>query len=158
MIRSLPERMKAKLAWAKASSSRREKIRLLLEKTRDFWKRYKRSPSGMIGLFIMVFFVVMALFAPIIATHPDDPHSFKWAEINPAYAPPSRDFLFGTDFFGRDVFSLTVFGSRASLIVGILASLISIVLGTAVGLVSGYFGKVSDEILMRISDFFLVIP
>lgn len=157
MIRSLVGKMKVRLVGRNISSSRREKIRLLLRETRKIWKRYKRNSTGMIGLFIVIFFVVMALFAPFIATF-SEPASLEWADVNPAYASPSLEFLFGTDFYGRDVFSLTMFGSRPSLIVGLLASLISMILGTAVGLISGYLGKMTDEILMRITDFFLVIP
>ncbi len=157
MIRPFVEKTKVRLAARSLSSSRREKVALLLKKTREIWKRYKRNWAGMIGLSIVIFFVFMALFAPLIATFPE-PSSLKWADVNPKYAPPSLKFLFGTDFYGRDVFSLTMFGSRPSLIVGLLASLISMILGTVVGLVAGYLGKMTDEILMRITDFFLVIP
>jgi peptide/nickel transport system permease protein len=111
----------------------------------------------MAGLSVLVFFVIVAVFAPLLATH-QDPNSMKWADDANRYHPPSKDFLFGADWFGRDTYSLTVFGTRASLIVGFVASVISIVLGTTIGLVAGYFGKVSDEILMRFTDFFLVIP
>jgi peptide/nickel transport system permease protein len=78
--------------------------------------------------------------------------------VNPIYSPPSLKFPFGTDDYGRDIYSLTVLGSRASLTVGIVASVISMVLGTLVGVFSGYYGKMADEILMRFTDFFLVIP
>jgi peptide/nickel transport system permease protein len=139
------------------SDTRKEKIRLLEKSTNEIWKRYRRSLGGMIGLIILVFFIMMAVLAPFISTfeHPDE---ISWNRVNPSYAPPSSKFLFGTDYYGRDVYSLTVWGTRASLIVGFLASLISIVLGTTVGLAAGYFGKISDEILMRFTDFFLVIP
>jgi len=78
---------------------------------------------GMFGLYVIIFFLSMAILAPWISTH-DDPNSPTWARTNPVYAQPSLDYLFGTDYNGKDVYSLTVWGARASLLVGILASLI----------------------------------
>jgi len=139
------------------SESRRERIGLLLKSARNTWKQFRANIAGMIGFYLLVAFILMALFAPILSTH-NNPNSQKWAEDNPINHPPSLDYLFGTDANGKDVYSLTVWGARASLIVGILASLISIVLGTVVGMGAGFFGKVTDEVLMRLTDFFLVLP
>lgn len=135
----------------------KEKTLLFIAQARKVARQYRKSIGGMLGLVILTFFLVMAIFAPYIA-HFENPKSLSWSDVNPARASPSSDFWFGTDFYGRDVWSLTVWGSRASLTVGLLASLISIVLGTSVGLSAGYFGKFSDEFLMRLTDFFLVIP
>lgn len=135
----------------------REKAMLFFTSARKIARQYRRSVGGMLGLFILSFFLIMAIFAPYLARF-DDPKSLAWSDINPAREAPSSEFWFGTDFYGRDVWSLTVYGSRASLTVGLLASLISIVLGTSIGLSAGYFGKFSDEALMRVTDFFLVIP
>lgn len=139
------------------TESRREKLRLLAKATRKVAKQFVRNKAGMLGLTVLVFFLVMAVFAPLLATH-RDPNSTDWWDSDNRYLPPSRDFLFGTDWFGKDIYSLTVYGARASLIVGFAASVISIFLGTAIGLLAGYLGKFSDEILMRFTDFFLVIP
>lgn len=139
------------------SESRKEKMRLLIKRTRKVGRRYLGNRPGMIGLTVLAFFVSVAALSPILVTHAD-PNSWNWADDHHSYQEPSREFLFGTDFYGKDVYSLTVYGSRASLIVGLAASLISIVLGTTIGLSAGYFGKISDEILMRFTDFFLVIP
>lgn len=139
------------------TEARMEKLRLFAAACIQVWNKYRRNRSGMLGLGILLLFIVVAVFAPVLVTHPD-PNSWKWASAENSYLPPSKEFLFGTDFYGKDVYSLTIYGSRASLIVGLAASLISIVLGTLVGLVAGYFGKMSDEILMRFTDFFLVIP
>lgn len=138
-------------------SATREKALLFLASARKVAGQYRKSVGGMLGLFILMFFLIMAIFAPHLARF-DDPKNLSWSDVNPARAPPSSEFWFGTDFYGRDVWSLTVYGSRASLTVGLLASLISIVLGTTIGLGAGYFGKFSDEFLMRVTDFFLVIP
>lgn len=136
---------------------RRERARLLYRSSSKTWRQYRANISGMMGLYLLVFFLVMAIFAPWLATH-ENPNSTTWARTNPVYAPPSLDYLFGTDYNGKDVYSLTVWGARASLIVGIMASLISIVIGTSVGIAAGFFGKFSDEVLMRFTDFFLVLP
>lgn len=143
------------------SESRREKARLLAKSVKKTWGQYRKSISGMIGLSILAGFIIIALVGPLFLhkyTEPFPPNSIEWAAINDRYVAPNGDFWFGTDHYGRDVFTLTILGTRASLIVGILASLISIVLGTAVGVSSGFLGKVSDEVLMRFTDFFLVIP
>jgi peptide/nickel transport system permease protein len=140
------------------TESRVEKLRLARKSAGKIWEQYRTSTSGMIGLGILVLFVGMALVGPLLLHSFPDPNSQGWGRYNPAYAPPSTKFWFGTDYIGRDVFSLTVLGTRASLTVGILASLISIVLGTVVGVTSGYLGRFSDELLMRFTDFFLVIP
>ena len=132
-------------------------MRLLRRSVTKIWAQYTQSIGGMVGCGVLLFFVILAVFAPFFATY-DNPNSYRWADVNPTYAPPSREFFFGTDYFGRDVYSLTVWGTRASLIVGFVASLISIVLGTLIGLLAGYYGKIVDEILMRFTDFFLVIP
>jgi peptide/nickel transport system permease protein len=139
------------------SNTQREKLRLLGVSMKKVARQYLHNRAGMFGLTVLVFFLAMAVFAPLLATH-QNPNSWSWADADNSYLPPSREFLFGTDFYGKDVYSLTVFGSRASLIVGFVASVISILLGTTIGLSAGYFGKISDEVLMRFTDFFLVIP
>jgi peptide/nickel transport system permease protein len=140
------------------SESRVEKLRLAKKSGMKIWEQYRTNTSGMIGLAILILFVAVALLGPLLLHSFPDPNSQSWGRVNPAYASPSGKYWFGTDYIGRDVFSLTVIGTRASLTVGILASLISIILGTVVGVTSGYLGRVSDELLMRFTDFFLVIP
>jgi len=137
-----------------------EKLGLLWERSRKVWSQYRKSRPGMIGLAMLVAFVAMGVFAPLAVRYDDpyDPFDLRWASINDVWAPPSGDYWFGTDSFGRDIWSLTFLGSRASLIVGFFASLISIVIGTSVGVGAGYFGRITDEALMRLTDFFLVIP
>jgi len=139
------------------SDTRKEKVRLLIRSGKRVWRDFRKSAGGMFGLVVLIIFAVMAVAAPLLATH-KNPNEISWARINPVNHPPSLKFFFGTDANGRDIYSLTVWGSRASLIVGFVASVISIVLGTSIGLVAGFFGKVSDEVLMRFTDFFLVIP
>ena len=102
------------------------------------WKQYRQSWMGMIGLGILVFFVIIAVFAPLLADKCD--LSPLCHPENPALSPPNAQFWFGTDWQGRSVLSLTIWGSRVSLIVGLAATLITVVIGTGIGLVAGYYG------------------
>jgi peptide/nickel transport system permease protein len=120
------------------------------------WRQYRRNAMGMIGLGILVFFVLVAIFAPLLASHCD--LSPTCHPESPLYAHPSWKYPFGTDDLGRSVLSLTIWGTRISIIVGLAATLITVVIGTAVGLVAGYFGGWRETGLMRITDWFLVIP
>jgi len=139
------------------TESRKEKLSLFYKSVRKVANGYRKNASGVLGLTILMFFVIMAVFAPYLANF-ENPKSISWADVNPLREAPSSEYWFGTDFYGRDIWSLTVWGARASLIVGLMASLISILLGTTVGLLAGYFGRFADEMLMRVTDFFLVIP
>jgi peptide/nickel transport system permease protein len=117
---------------------------------------YRKNKMGMAGVLILAFFVAVAVLAPVIATEEAlDPTCPCTGE---ALQPPSLDFPFGTDDLGRSVFALTVWGSRISLLVGLFATLISIVIGAVVGIVAGYYGRWTESVLMRLTDWFLVIP
>lgn len=121
------------------------------------WKHtlylWKSTKLAMIGTVIIVIFVLIAIFAPVIA--PYDPIS---SDMSARLQPPSWEHLFGTDQFGRDIFSRVIAGSRIELWIIFLVSLISGGLGTFLGVVAGYFGKFVDEIIMRITDMFLAFP
>lgn len=120
------------------------------------WDVFRRNWMGMSGLVILLFFVAVAVFAPVLA----DPEGLKaTCECNGLpHSPPSLEYPFGTDNFGRSVLTLTIWGSRISLIVGFAATLIAMLVGAVIGLVAGYFGSWTESLLMRITDWFLVIP
>ena len=109
----------------------------------------------MVGLVILILFVAMAVFAPVLV--PESELDVTKATGAP-FSPPSAEFPLGTDESGRSVLALTVWGSRVSLAVGFLASVISVVIGSVVGIVAGHFGRWPDSVLMRVTDWFLVIP
>ncbi len=152
--------------------AKNEKIDLYIKNIKKTWGIFRTNRIGMAGLCILCVFIFMALFAPWITTVPDptnqsnfDSNDFDigWVNPNPPSFDPSPTEMalihpLGTDHLGRDIYSLTVYGARPSLYVGFMATLISVVLGTAVGLTAGYFGKAADEVLMRTTDFFLVLP
>ena len=126
------------------------------ESLRRTWAQYRRSTMGMIGLGLLIFFVLVAIFAPLLAPRCD--LSPLCHPNNPVLAPPSRQFWFGTDNLGRSVLSLVIWGTRVSLVVGLAATLFTMVIGVSIGLVAGYYGRWQETVLMRLTDWFLVIP
>lgn len=115
----------------------------------------KKSPMAMIGICIIATVVIIAIFAPYIAPHPDQVYDVN---IKNRLQPPSRDHPFGTDDHGRDILSRTIFGSRISLQVAIIVVLLASLIGTVLGLISGYYGGRVGNVLMRITDAFLSFP
>jgi peptide/nickel transport system permease protein len=118
----------------------------------DVWRRFRRNRLAMIGLVFLVLLLLAAIFAPLIT-----PYSIT-ERSNEFRAAPSADHWFGTDAIGRDVYSRVVFGARVSLRIGILATVISLLIGVTLGAVAGFFGGVSDTVITRIIDVFLAIP
>jgi len=119
----------------------------------DFRRRIlARHPTMAIGGVLLVLMVLVAIFAPYIATH--DPIFLN--PIERLRTPQAANF-FGTDMFGRDVFSRTVYGARVSLVVGISAAVLSVLIGLFIGLLSGYI-RVLDAVLMRVMDGLMAIP
>lgn len=122
----------------------------------NFWRVFKKSRIGVVGLVMLTVIVLMAVFAPLVA--PYDSSSTESVTIDDIYTPPSATHWFGTDDAGQDVFSNFVFGARISLTVGFFAAFISIVVGGLLGLVAGFFGGRWENFLMRFTDIMLVIP
>ncbi len=123
--------------------------------TGRFWKQYRKSTMGMLGLIILIFFIGMALFAIFFANPAaTDPTLTK----GPVLAPPSRAYPLGTDDTGISVLSLVIAGSKTSLLVGLAATVISMTVGAFIGIVAGYRAGLTDVSLMRVTDMFLVIP
>ena len=130
---------------------------------RGFWVRnrerlttaqlvLRRNPNMLIGLIILLLAVLMAGFAPLIAT--DEPKALD--PVNRLMAP-SAEAYFGTDSVGRDVFSRTIFGSRLSLAIGASVTVLTIIAGVVIGIVSGYY-KLADNIVMRFMDGLMAFP
>lgn len=123
---------------------------------RGFWKSFKRNRMGAVGLLMVATAVAMAVFAPWIA--PYDPKAPIQVTIDDIYAPPSPEHPLGTDDAGKDVLSNFIYGSRVSLTVGFFASFISIAIGGVIGIVAGFYGGKTENLLMRLTDIMLVIP
>jgi peptide/nickel transport system permease protein len=120
-----------------------------------FWQRYRKDRNGMAGLVIMALMVAVAVGAPLLASS---------RGLNPIYATappnagPSWHYPLGTDADGRSVLTELIWGSRISLLIGFTATLLSMVIGALIGIVAGHFGRLIDNLLMRFTDWFLVIP
>lgn len=123
-------------------------------RARGFLERVFGRTDGLVGIAILSVFTVLAI-APSVFVGPLE--SVVTASGKPL-DPPSLQHLFGTDELGRDLLNLTIHGARISMAIGLMATLITIVLGSLVGILAGFVGGFLDTILMRVSDFFLVLP
>lgn len=131
-------------------------IRLVKRRARSAaTRRFFESPAAAAGLGLLLFFVLLAVLAPLVAPYRP---SAQLDIVGLQNRPPSWRFLLGTDLFSRDVFSRLVYGARVSLGIGVLATLVSVTLGAAVGAAAGYFGRATDAVLMRLVDVGLAVP
>lgn len=117
--------------------------------------RLARDRSALFGLVLVLGLIAAAVFAPALATHPEDAF-----ELHPAerLRPPGPGHLLGTDRMGSDVYSRLLFGARITLVIGIIAVGASLVVGVPVGLIAGYYHNWASDLLMRVSDIFLAVP
>ena len=116
-------------------------------------RRLRRRKGAIAGLAVIVVFVLLAVFAPLIA--PFDPAAQSWSAVRKA---PSALYWFGTDDVGRDVLSRVIFGTRASLLAGVISVGIAVSIGVPLGLTAGYLGGWIDALLSRITDAMLAVP
>jgi peptide/nickel transport system permease protein len=120
---------------------------------KEFTRRYLRSRAGVIGLLILIMVLVIALTAPLL--FPGDPFRI----VGTPFTPPFSDgFLLGTDSLGRDLAAGIAYGARTSLLIGLLATSVALILGTLIGGFAGYYGGWIDDLLMRGTEFFQTIP
>jgi peptide/nickel transport system permease protein len=119
----------------------------------DAWRRFRRHKLAMAGAAVLIFFVLAALFGPLIYRVNRDA-----MDVAASMSGPSARHPLGTDDLGRDLLARALFGGRVSLAVGLVAMLILISVGTLIGSVAGFFGGALDHLLMRITDMFLALP
>ena len=134
-------------------SNKKEKQKNIFQKILEILKTMASKPSGLIGLTILIFHVVLAITSPLYV-----PHDYKAIDPTLMLNPPSSEFWFGTDSLGRDVFTRTILGGRTALTVTFFGSLIALLWGGALGIFCGLVGGKTDDIVMRIIDAFLSIP
>jgi len=133
---------------------RNERLRLRLKSIRSFWRRFAARPDGVIGVVVLIFFSILAIAPGFFV----GPLQTVITATGLPLDPPSTAHWLGTDELGRDILNLTVHGTRISMFIGLLATVITILLGAMIGIVSGYVGGRTDTFLMRVTDFFLVLP
>lgn len=140
-------------------SGRQSKRFPLMERFLEGWSVFKESLMGRIGLTLLVIFALMAagsFFLPLI-----DPMYHPMTGVDPQISHstgPSWHHWLGTDFIGRDILSQLLAGARIAFMVGISSAFMSIFLGTAIGMIAGYSGKIVDTLLMRLADMIMVMP
>ena len=118
------------------------------------WRRLRKHHLAMGGLVVIFLLIVSAVFAPWIA-----PYRFEEIDLMNRFAPPFRGLhVFGTDDLGHDVLTRLLFAGRVSLLVGFAAAFSAVALGTLVGVVAGFYGKIVDNLLMRLTDIVLTLP
>ena len=120
-----------------------------------FWREYRKDRSGVAGLIFLTVLVILALAAPLLASSRGLSAALS---TNPANAGPGWHYPLGTDADGRSVLTELIWGARISLLIGFTATLLCMVIGAVVGIVAGHYGKVTDNLLMRVTDWFLVVP
>ena len=121
----------------------------------DVWFRLKKSKTAMLGLTIFSLIILMVIFADVIANYQDRAITMN---IENKFQPPGKDHWFGTDSYGRDLFARVVHGSRVSLVIGVAATVGSVLISGILGSVCGYYGGKLDNTLMRVLDTFMAIP
>ncbi|WP_144463717.1 ABC transporter permease [Siminovitchia fortis] len=120
---------------------------------KEAWRSFRKNKAALLGLGIVLFFILLAIFADLIA-----PYGFKETELANKHLPPSSKHWFGTDEFGRDILSRVIYGARISLRVGFLAVSGSVIVGSLLGIIAGYYGRWVDGIISRIFDILLAFP
>ena len=118
----------------------------------EFWRAYRKNYGAVAGLVVITLVVLVAAVGPAI--YPHDPFEM----IGPPFSEPFGDFLLGTDVLGRDIVAGLIHGARVSLLIGIVATLCATLVGIVFGAIAGYYGGRIDDVLMRITEFFLTIP
>lgn len=121
---------------------------------KEAWRGFRKNKVALIGTFIVLFFIVVALIGPFLVPQGIDEQSISDKRL----LPPSSQYWFGTDDFGRDIFSRIVHGARISLWVGFFSVIGSVIVGSILGIIAGYYGKWVDMIISRLFDILLAFP
>lgn len=119
----------------------------------QMWTFIRKNKAIVIGGAIVSLIVIVAIFAPLIA-----PYNLKMSDLKYALTPPGAQFLLGTDQYGRDILSRLIYGSRLSLMVGLVAQMINTLIGVTLGLFSGYYGGKIDDAVMGLTNVVLSMP
>jgi peptide/nickel transport system permease protein len=119
----------------------------------EAWLTFRKNKTAIAGLIIFIGLILTAIFADQIA-----PYGYDDQDLSRRFVPPGREFWFGTDNFGRDIFSRVILGSRYSLVIGAVAMSISCITGTVLGAIAGFYNEAIDNVIMRAIDLLMAIP
>ena len=131
------------------------------------WRRFRKHKMAMLGVAVLILLAMYALFGGLLWSHgycaplKTTVSGEAWANCNDTgqkLQPPSREHIFGTDVIGRDIFARTIYGGQISLLIGLTATLVEVLLGTLVGVIAAYYGGWVDSLLMRFTEAMLTIP
>lgn len=124
----------------------------------DFWNRFKRDRLAVIGAVVVVVFTIVSLVAPLIAPYSPNEQFVDGLSLQGSPLPPSSRFWLGTDLLGRDLFTRLLYGARVSLLVGVVANAVAVLLGIALGAIAGFVRGVVGEAIMRFTDLMMAFP
>jgi len=119
----------------------------------ETWRMFLRNYAAVVALIVLLMIVLVAIFGPV--WFPGDPFEMVWSP----FSPPGVDgYVLGTDYLGRDLLTLIVHGARVSIAIGLSAAIITVFIGITIGALSGFYRGLVEEVLMRITEFFQVLP
>ncbi len=119
----------------------------------EAWDMFKHNHAAMLGLVLLVIIILGAVFGPYL--YPGEPFEMVWAPFTP---PGTDGYLLGTDYLGRDLLAQIIHGSRVTLIIGLSAAIVTVVIGVTIGALAGFYRGMVEEALMRFTEFFQVLP
>lgn len=119
----------------------------------EAWGMFLRNHASVAALVVLALIAIGAVIGPYL--YPTDPFDMVWAPFSP---PGEQGFLLGTDYLGRDLLSMIINGARVSLLIGLAAAVVSICVGVTIGALAGFYRGIVEEVLMRITEFFQVLP
>jgi len=117
-------------------------------------KRLSKNHVAILGLGLIIFVILVAIFAPVLAPY----HPIKYVNILKSMVPPGKEYPLGSDYLGRDVLARIIYGARISLMVGLVAEMVALSIGIIFGSLAGYYGRWIDQLLMRITDIIYAFP
>ena len=119
----------------------------------EAFEMFRRNHLAVAGLLLLLLIIFAGLFGPTL--YPADPFDMVWAPFSP---PGEEGYLFGTDYLGRDLLAMLIHGARVSMLIGVSAAFLTVFIGITVGALAGFYRGLTEEILMRITEFFQVLP
>jgi peptide/nickel transport system permease protein len=129
-----------------------------MKNLKSFLKKIFSNGLDIFAIVFILLLILASIFAPLIVQYSPDDQLFEGLTLQGAPIAPGQEFLLGTDLLGRDLFSRIVYGARTSLLIGVIANSVSVLIGTILGLIAGYFGKIFETLIMRFTDLMMAFP